>query len=138
MQEAPISPERMTYPQILAQSGLVKCSARTNRRLAWPGWKIAPSMSGAASCSDDCPSSYPKLRWQLELPTPDHLRGNSYGFLRLAPCYVLIIPMAFIACRAAKLAVVAALQVWLVPSFGAKDSSHWPLAAPSFNSASRA
>ena len=73
--------------------------------------------------TDDCPSSYPKFRWQLELPTPDHLRENRYGFLRLAPCYVLIIPMAFIARRAAKLAIVAALQVWLVPSFGAKDPS---------------
>lgn len=36
--------------------------------------------------TDDCPSSYPKFRWQLELPTPDRLRENRYGFLRLAPC----------------------------------------------------
>lgn len=35
MQAPPISPERMTYPQILAQSRLVQCSARTNRRLAY-------------------------------------------------------------------------------------------------------
>lgn len=35
MQAPPISPERMTYPQILAQSGLVQRSARTNRHLAY-------------------------------------------------------------------------------------------------------
>jgi len=78
-----------------------------------------------------------KFRWQLELPTPDHLRENRYGFLRLAPCYVLIVPMAFIARRAAKLAVVSLADV-AGPSFGARDPSRWPLAAPSFNSASRA
>lgn len=87
--------------------------------------------------TDDCPSSYPKFQWQLELPTPDRLRENRYGFLRLAPWYVLIVPMAFIARRAAKLAVVSLADV-AGSVVGARDPSRWPLAAPSFNSASRA
>ena len=85
--------------------------------------------------TDDCPT-------QVSVPVgASHARSppeNRYGFLRLAPCHVLIVPMAFIVHRAAKLAVVAALQVWLVPSFGTRDPSRWPLTAPSFNSASRA